>query len=413
MNQILTPFGEPMLIFIYVIVIITSAIIFGNLLERLGQPNIIGQLLGGIIVGPVALLIFSLFFEGNPLLEYWNPATIEREITILIDIGMVMIMVIAGLGIELKELVASSKYSSLTAVSGVILPFVLGYGAGRFFHYETITSLFLGASLSITAVAVSAKSLYDLNLLQTRIGTTIMGAAVIDDIIGILILSVLLSIIQHAQLPSLTNLIFICSKSILFLVISGVAGLRLVPALLNRIRLTKEYRLGAILLIVLTYSVTARASGLHEIIGAFVAGLILKNTLSSVEIEELVTWGFGFFAPLFFGWIGFVVRFNPLLEGFCYVIIIMACIGKVFGCSLGALVSGLTKREALSVGVGMNGRGAVELVVAGIGLEYGVITQDLFSIVVIMAFVTTILAPMGLKITTREKKRRYVVSDEK
>jgi Kef-type K+ transport system membrane component KefB len=393
-----------MLVFIHVIVIVTAAIIFGNLFERLGQPNIIGELLGGIIVGPIALLFFSLTFGGHPLLEYWNPNIIEKEITILIDIGMVMVMLIAGLGTELEELVKSSKYSFLTAAGGVVLPFFLGYSTGKLFHYETMTSMFLGASLSITAVAVSAKSLYDLGLLRTRMGMTIMGAAVIDDILGILILSVLLNIIEHAQLPSFVNLLFIFSKSIAFLLISGAVGLRIVPKILSRLRLTKEFRLGSILLIVLTYAVAARMSGLHEIIGAFMAGLILRKTLTNIEVDELVTWGFGFFGPLFFGWIGFVVRLHPLLNIFCYVVIITACIGKIVGCFAGGWLSGLTKKEALSVGVGMNGRGAVELVLAGVGLEYGVITQDLFSIIVVMAFITTILTPIGLKITTRGRE---------
>ncbi len=394
-----------MLVFIHVIVIVASAIIFGNLLERMGQPNVIGELLGGIIVGPVALLLFSLPFEGHHLLEYWDPNAIQKELGILIDIGMVMVMLIAGLETELKELIASSRYSFSTAIGGVILPFFLGYYTGRIFHYEMITSLFLGASLSITAVAVSAKSLYDLDLLRTRIGTTIMGAAVIDDIIGILILSFLLNVIEHAELPSLANLIFIFSKSLLFLLISVVAGLRILPGILDRLHLSKEFRLGSILLIVLTYAVAARISGLHEIIGAFVAGLILRNTLTSTEVEELVTWGFGFFGPLFFGWIGFVVRLHPLINLFCYVVIIMACIGKVVGCGLGGYFSGLSKKEAVSVGVGMNGRGAVELVVAGVGLEYGVITQDLFSIIVVMAFFTTILTPICLKITTQTREK--------
>lgn len=394
-----------MLVFIHVIVIVTSAIIFGNILERLGQPNIIGELLGGILVGPVALAILSLPFEGHPLLEYWNPSIIEKEITVLIDIGMVMVMLIAGLGTELEDLVASSRFSLATAIGGVALPFTLGYCTGKLFHYESLTSLFLGASLSITAVAVSAKSLYDLNLLRTRMGTTIMGAAVIDDVLGILILSVLLNIIEHAELPSLANLLFIFSKSLAFLVISGAVGLRIVPRILRRLHLTKEFRLGSILLIVLSYAVAARLSGLHEIIGAFVAGLILKKSLTSSEVDELITWGFGFFGPLFFGWIGFVVRLHPLLNIFCYVVIVVACIGKIVGCSAGALISGLTRKEALSVGVGMNGRGAVELVLAGVGLEYGVITQDLFSVVVVMAFVTTILTPIGLKMSIREKKR--------
>lgn len=391
-----------MLVLIHVIVIIASAIIFGHLLERLGQPNIIGELLGGIIVGPVALLVISVPFPNHPVLEYWDTHLIEEQLAILIDIGMVMIMLIAGLGTELEELMASSRYSFITAVGGVVLPFFSGYIAGRLFHYEIMTSMFLGASLSITAVAVSAKSLYDLNLLRTRIGTTIMGAAVVDDILGIIILSVLLSVIEHAELPSALSLFFIVAKPLAFLVVSAAAGLHIVPRILRRLHLTKEFKLGSILLIVLAYAVAAKISGLHEIIGAFVAGLVLRKTLNEAEIDELVTWGLGFFGPLFFGWVGFGVRLHPLLNIFCYVVIAAASIGKIVGCGLGGLVSGLTKKEALAVGVGMNGRGAVELVLAGVGLTYGIITQDLFSIIVVMAFITTILTPIGLKYTGRE-----------
>jgi Kef-type K+ transport system membrane component KefB len=166
-------------------------------------------------------------------------------------------------------------------------------------------------------------------------GATIMGAAVIDDVIGILILSVLLNIVKHAELPSLMNLVVIFSQSIAFLLISVAVGLHIVPRILNRLRLSKEFRLGSILLIVLTYAAAARIAGLHEIIGAFVAGLILRKSLTNAEVDELVTWGFGFFGPLFFGWIGFVVRLNPLLNIFCYAVIAVACVGKIVGCGLG------------------------------------------------------------------------------
>lgn len=395
-----------MLVLIHIIAIITSAIIFGHILERLDQPNVIGELLGGIIVGPIALLIFSMIFPQHPFLKYWNPSEIENQVTVLIDMGMVMVMLIAGLGTELEELLESSKFSVTTAVGGIVFPFLLGYYTGKVFNYDTLACLFLGASLSITAVAVVAKSLYDLRLLRTRVGTTIMGAAVIDDIFGVIILSILVSIIKHAELPSVLKLILIVAKSLIFLVISGAVGLKVIPKVIKKLHISKEFKLGSILMIVLTYSVLAHIAGLHEIIGAFVAGLILRKTLTDAEIEELVTWGLGFFGPLFFGWIGFGVRLHPLLNIFCYVIIAVACIGKIAGCGLGAYIGGLTKRESLSVGVGMNGRGAVELVLAGVGLEYGVITQDLFSIIVVMAFVTTIITPIGLEMTASGEKMR-------
>ncbi|MGD2249237.1 MAG: cation:proton antiporter [Candidatus Methanofastidiosia archaeon] len=393
-----------MLVLIHIIVIITSAIICGHVMEKLNQPNIIGELLGGIIVGPVALLLASVVFPQHPFLEYWDPSHIEKQVSILVDIGMVMVMLIAGLGTELEELIKSGKFSATTALGGVVLPFLLGFYTGKLFNYDTLACLFLGASLSITAVAVVAKSLYDLKLLRSRIGTTIMGAAVIDDVIGVLILSILVSIIKHAELPSVLKLVIIIGKSLLFLGISGAVGLKVIPKVINKLHISKEFKLGSILMIVLTYSVLAHIAGLHEIIGAFVAGLILRKTLTDQEIGDLVTWGLGFFGPLFFGWIGFVVRLHPLLNIFCYVIIATACIGKIAGCGIGAYIGGLTKRESFAVGVGMNGRGAVELVLAGVGLEYGVITQDVFSIIVVMAFFTTIITPLGLKVTTSSKR---------
>jgi Kef-type K+ transport system membrane component KefB len=355
-------------------------------------------------VGPVALLLASVVFPQHPFLEYWDPSHIEKQVSILVDIGMVMVMLIAGLGTELEELIKSGKFSATTALGGVVLPFLLGFYTGKLFNYDTLACLFLGASLSITAVAVVAKSLYDLKLLRSRIGTTIMGAAVIDDVIGVLILSILVSIIKHAELPSVLKLVIIIGKSLLFLGISGAVGLKVIPKVINKLHISKEFKLGSILMIVLTYSVLAHIAGLHEIIGAFVAGLILRKTLTDQEIGDLVTWGLGFFGPLFFGWIGFVVRLHPLLNIFCYVIIATACIGKIAGCGIGAYIGGLTKRESFAVGVGMNGRGAVELVLAGVGLEYGVITQDVFSIIVVMAFFTTIITPLGLKVTTSSKR---------
>ncbi|MCK4310452.1 MAG: cation:proton antiporter [Methanomicrobia archaeon] len=399
-----------MMIFIYVVVIFSSAMLFGEIAERLNQPNIIGELLGGIIVGPIAYGIFSLILSpDHSFFEYWRPEIVESEIKVLIEIGMVMVMLIAGLGTELEDLIASGRYSILPAIFGVIIPFTLGYSIGIFFDYSTITALFIGASLSITAVAVSAKTLLDLKKLRSRIGVTILGAAIIDDVLGLIILSVLLSLV-HGETFSFVGILIIVLKSIGFLFIAVKLGGYLLPKILRyRLKFGKEMRLGMVLLIVLIFSILARISGLHEMIGAFIVGMLLKKVLTEGEIDNLVTWGLGFFTPLFFGWIGFAVTFSSVLSLLMAVILAAAIIGKVLGCGIGAYISGLSPKESTAVGVGMNGRGAVELVLAGVGLEFGIIQQDLFSIIVFMAFFTTIITPIALKMTLRsaEKDKKH------
>ena len=388
-----------MIVFIYVVAIFSSAMIFGEIAEKLNQPNIIGELFGGIVAGPIAHSIFSLLLSPeHPFFEYWKPEVIEGEIGILIDIGMVMVMLIAGLGTELEDITSSMKDSSLTALLGVCFPLLIGYFTGIFFGYSHITSFFLGASLSITAVAVSAKTLIDLKKLRSRIGITIMGAAIIDDILGLIILSVLLSII-HGETFSPVEVLKIVLKSAGFLYISVKLGSYLLPKILKqRLKYGKELRLGIVLFIILVFSILARLSGLHEMIGAFIVGMLLKKTLNDTEIDNLITWGLGFFVPLFFGWIGFSVTFSSVFSLLTFVVIMAAVAGKIIGCGMGALMSGLSPKESLAVGVGMNGRGAVELVLAGVGLEFGIIQQELFSVIVFMAFFTTITTPLILKL---------------
>lgn len=398
-----------MIVFIYVVAIFSSAMIFGEIAEKLNQPNIIGELFGGIVAGPIAHEIFSLILSSDhPFFAYWRPEIIESEIGILIEIGMVMVMLIAGLGTELEDLIASGKYSLLPAVFGVIIPLVLGYSIGIFYDYSQITSLFLGASLSITAVAVSAKTLLDLKKLQSKIGTTILGAAIIDDILGLIILSVLLSLV-HGETFSFVEILKIVLKSVGFLFISVKLGGYLLPKILKyRLKFGKELRLGIILLVMLIFSVLARICGLHEMIGAFIVGMLLKKVLTEAEIDSLVTWGIGFFTPLFFGWIGFSVTFSSVFSILMAVILLAAIIGKVLGCGIGARISGLSTKESVAVGIGMNGRGAVELVLAGVGLEFGIIQQNLFSIIVFMAFFTTLITPVVLKMAVREPQQKKI-----
>ncbi len=395
-----------MMAFVYVVAIFSFALIFGELAERYNQPNVIGELLGGIVAGPVAHTVCSLVLSPNhSFFEYWDPTVIEGEIRVLIDIGMVMVMLIAGLGTDLEDLVSSGRYSIPPAVLGVVVPMGIGYTIGIYFGYSQITALFIGASLSITAVAVSAKTLLDLKELQSRIGTTILGAAIIDDILGLIILSLLVSLIQGETFSSL-EILKILAKSIGFLYGSVKIGGYLLPRFLKyRTKFGKELRLGMILFAMLIFSILARICGLHEMIGAFIVGLLLKKVLTEAEIDNLVTWGLGFFTPLFFGWIGFSVTFSAVFSALMWVILAAAIIGKVFGCGLGARIGGLSSRESAAVGIGMNGRGAVELVLAGIGLEFGVIKQDLFSSIVFMAFFTTLLTPMLLKMVFRSTEK--------
>ncbi len=384
--------------FVYVLILLTSATYLGHLSEKLGQPRIVGQIAGGIIVGPITLILIRPYL-GVPILSFFSRDRVNDEIQILIDFGRIFLMLGAGIETDLSRLFETGKNAFASAIGGMILPLSLGYGAGILLGLDLLGRLFLAVSLSITAVALSVSVLIEMGKLNTDTGSTIIGAAVIDDVLGIFLLSILLSMIEIGKIPSTTVLI----KEILIAITFVILSLYIAPKIIQKFRykitrLPKNESLGIIICIVTGFSLGAELSGLHAMIGSYIAGLVIGPIIGEQEEEELRTWIWGFFAPIFFAWIGFSMSISRAAFGVPLLLItLIAFVGKIFGSGIGALLSGLKPNNALLVGIGMNARGAIELIVAEIAIEAGIISNEIFSSIILMAIITSITTPIAMK----------------
>ena len=390
---------------VYLLLLLICSIFFGKLAERWGQPTIVGNIVGGLFAGPFLIFIFdsigslSGFGHLEDVSGSLRPELVELEIFFLMDLAIIMLMFASGMETRIKDFIASFKTGILTASLGVVVPFGLGFAGTYLYIGDLLTSFYVGAALSITAVALSIATLIQMDGVRTRFGMTIINAAIVDDIIGILILSVLLSFSVSGRLPSAVSIGGTVLLSVLFVVLA----LFLIPKLLKimytylkELRITEKVGIG--ILMAGIFAVIAHIMGLHLMIGAFLGGMAIKDSLSRRTQQSIERWAFGFFAPVFFAWVGFSVTFSGLaLSPLVPLLIILGFSGKIIGAGLGAKISGLTIPESILVGVGMNGKAAVELILASVALQAGIIERDLYSAVVIMAAFMALTTPMLLK----------------
>jgi len=398
------------------LLVIVAAKLGGALLERLGQPSVLGELLAGVLLGNLALVGFkgveSLFaaplFGGLP---------VERVIEILGEIGVILLLFAVGLESNLRQMLSVGTSSLLVALLGVAAPFALGWGVGKWLLPEQsgYVHVFLGAILTATSVGITARVLTDLGKTGLRESRIILGAAVIDDIVGLVILAVVSGIIVAAETGSAgigaAAISLIVGKALLFLVVALVAGQWLSPRLFwlaARLR-GGHLLLPTSLLLLFGLSIVAGKIGLATIVGAFAAGLILDelhySELKQREqhgLEELLQPLLGFFVPIFFVHMGYKVDLayfaRPELLGLAGALTLAGIIGKQI-CGLGVVERGL---DRLSVGLGMIPRGEVGLIFAsiGLGLTAGgrpIVSEATYGAVVIMVILTTLVTPPLLK----------------
>jgi Kef-type K+ transport system membrane component KefB len=401
---------------IYLLLLLICAIFFGKVAERFKQPTIVGNIVGGLFAGPFLIFIFeqigSLSSRGtfHEISHSLHPEEVELEIFFLMDLAVIMLMFASGLETRIKDFIASFKTGILTAALGVIVPFAFGFTGAYLYIGDLLTAFYVGAALSITAVALSIATLIQMDGIRTRFGMTIINAAIVDDIIGILILSVLLSFSSGKKLSG-----WDISVTIFFSLLFVLVSLFIIPKLLKKMysylkELRMTERVGIGILMAGLFAVIAHIMGLHLMIGAFLGGMAIKDSLSKRTQQSLGRWAFGFFAPVFFAWVGFSVTFTGLaISPLVPLIIVLGFSGKVIGSGLGAKISGLNWAESLLVGVGMNGKAAVELILASVALQAGIIERDLYSAVVIMAATMAISTPILLKfLYNRFKEKGYV-----
>ncbi len=397
-----------------VLLLVALALLFaralGFLFYKLKQPAVIGEIIAGIILGAIVILIFSgqkfYFFDFEipfPVLDFHCTA-----FEILAEIGILFLLFISGLETQLKKLKKTEKSSAFVAVGGVILPLVLGFLSGLLLGFTIQESIIIGLILTATSVGVTVRTLMDLHFLDTEVGTTILGAAVIDDVIGIILLVFALGI------ESLFDAVSIGLRIALFFLIFLYLGLRVIDKILaigEKIHLPKAF-LSLSLAILLLYSFFADKAGISGIIGAFVAGILIGQNVRSNKInDDVKAIGYGFFIPIFFVYIGSslweganadISSYGPVLI-FAVVIIFVAIIGKIIGCAIGAKISGMSNIEAIQVGIGMIPRMELALIIVTTSISHGIIVgnaaHNILLVTIIMTITTTLIAPVLIKST--------------
>jgi Kef-type K+ transport system membrane component KefB len=383
----------------------------GEFFERVKQPAVLGELIGGIIIGNLALIGFTGF----------EPLKASEVIGALAEIGVIILLFEVGLESNVREMLEVGWSSLLVAVAGVVAPFFLGWGVAAYFMPggSTLGHIFIGATLCATSVGITARVLKDMGKLQARESRIILGAAVIDDVLGLLILAVVSGAIEAAHAGttlSLAGVALIAVKAVVFLIVAVAAGRYLAPPLFQRAS-RWEVR-GLLLALAISFCFllawAAALVGLAPIVGAFAAGLVLDEAHYAAfrdkgekSLEELIRPVSDLLVPLFFVLMGLKVdlrAFGQLeLLGFAVALTTAAIIGKQV-CSLAVAEKGINR---LAVGLGMIPRGEVGLIFAGIGASLTlpnaqgagepVVSAATFGVVVIMVIVTTLLTPPALK----------------
>ncbi|MFH1590420.1 MAG: cation:proton antiporter [archaeon] len=362
--------------------------VLSELFHRYNYPRVIGQLLAGILLGiPFIRTVFT-------------PSVMD-DISFLADLGIIFLLMLAGMEINIEKLKRSEKSAFIIAVFCALVPFSLGFLFAKYIGYSTIVSLILGICLSLTAEGTTLKVLLDMNVLNTKVGTTILGAGIIDDIFEVIFLSIIL-IISH---ESIEKLIWFPIKLVAFIILVYVI-FKLMPTLLRLIR--KEHSRTATFSIIIIFglmvAILSQGLELGPIVGAFIAGVIIqmrdKDKHEEREIvKELKVMTFAFIIPFFFINIGLHMNFSALMANIWLVlfVLILAVLGKVVGAMVVTPLTDLSLTQTHIVGWGMNSRGAVELVIAEIARANGLIPIEIYSAVVIMAITTTLMFPFVLR----------------
>lgn len=389
--------------------VLLAAYMGGVLIRKIGYPAILGELLIGIILGPA---VFGL-------LEY------SESIKVLSEIGIILLMVYIGMEIDFHDLKKASWAGLLAALGGFFVPFVLGYFTIIWFDGTPMAGLFVAIAIGVTSLATKSRILIDLKLLNTRIAYVMMAGALISDTLALVIFSGITNFAESSSV-NLQELLLISGKIILFFGVTISIGVFVLPRLGSYLAKSKGNNSTAfftmILIVTFGYCELAELAGMHSILGAFMAGLFLKGNLFPKTITKELNKAFydvsiGFMAPIFFVSAGFFVDVNVFQTDLVLLIVIttLAIVGKIAGTALFYLPSRNGWREGLTIGTGMNGRGAVEIIIAEIGLEKGIIDKTIFSILVFMAIFTTLTVPVLLKWTTNwlRKRREMVYVDKR
>ncbi len=392
---------ESSTIFIHVIIslalLLFTAKIFAELFHRIKLPIVLGELLAGIIIGPYALGGLQLF-NGESLV------ILDETIKNIGELAAIVILFVAGLEITPREFLHGGASSFTVGALGVIVPFFVGYFVFSLYGLDALETLLIATALTATSIAISIQVLTSLGKMQTKEARLILGAAIVDDILAIAVLSVVLTMVQTGNTtPDIIEITFLILKILGLFVVLLVSSILIVPRILHRERLWKSQGSieGITTAIFFGGAGIAALVGLSPIVGAFAIGMAVASTRLIKQVEEYVHKLQIIFAPLFFAIIGAQVDLRGINLDVLFIagiLVFIAITTKILGCGLPSLIFlKKDKGKAMRVGIGMVSRGEVGLIVAGVGATSGVVSGDVYTAIIVMVAVTTIITPIWLK----------------
>ncbi len=377
-------------VFLDLAIILFFAKVFGILARKCKAPQVVGQILAGLIVGPCVL--------------GWVTQT--DFITQMAEIGVIILMFEVGLETDLKELVKTGPIAFLIACAGVFVPLVMGaalymgfYGTSPWGSENFYKAVFMGTIMTATSVSITVAALQELGKLKSKVGTAIVSAAIIDDVIGIIVLTFVIGFKSPDSNPGMVIL-----KTIAFFIMAIVGGFivsKIFLVLDNRYPHTRRIPIASLAFCFLLSYLAEKVFGIADITGAYVAGIVLCNLSDNSYIEQKVdVSSYMIFGPIFFAGIGLKTTFsamNSTMIAFCICFVIVALLAKVLGCGLMSRLCRYNFSDSLKIGVGMMTRGEVALIVAQKGMAAGLLTADYFTAVILLILVSSFMTPIILK----------------
>lgn len=378
-------------------IILFFAKVFGILARKCKAPQVVGQIIAGLLIGPCVL--------------GWVGQT--DFIAQMAEIGVIILMFAVGLETDLKELIRTGPVAFLIACAGVFIPLILGallymgfYGAAPWGSEEFYKAVFIGTIMTATSVSITVASLQELGKIKTKVGTTIVSAAIIDDVIGIIVLTFVIGFKTPDSHPGTVIL-----KTLVFFVIAVIGGFivyKVFLALDHRYPHTRRIPIVSLAFCFGLSYLAEKYFGIADITGAYIAGIVLCNLSDNEYIESKIdVSSYMIFGPIFFTSIGLKTSFddmNSKLFAFCICFVIVALLGKIIGCGLISKLCRYSFADSLKIGVGMMTRGEVALIVAQKGLAAGLLTADYFTAVILLILVSSISTPIILKLLYSKEK---------
>jgi Kef-type K+ transport system membrane component KefB len=405
-------------------IIVPVAKLAGAAANRIGQPAVFGEILIGLLLGPTLfdILNWPVFLASSPAAGHAaDGASLLAIVRDLAEVGVILLMFIAGMETDLDEMRRVGKVAFWSAVGGVLLPMAGGAATAVYFGYPLFwEGIFVGTILTATSVSISAQTLIELGAIRSTEGSTILGAAVIDDVMGLIVLSMVVALQRAGGEPGSANagqIVLTLVKMGLFFAAAIAAG-RWFPAIARfaaRLEVSQGL-LAVVLAVAFFYAWSAEYfGGVAAITGSYIAGLIFAQTEYRKRIDEAIhPLTYSMFVPVFFVSIGLQANGRELGAHavFAVALIVVAILAKALGCGVFARLSGFTTEQSVRVGVGMISRGEVGLIVAGYGLANGIVSRDVFSASVVMVLATTMVTPPLLKATFPKRAGRELVVEE-